>query len=71
MSAIYLNQGRQNLILAYFPFFLPEVFFTCPYDIYIVISWKFPLVHTGDGTTWAIRTIDFATPVNNILSSAY
>ena len=42
--------------------FLPEVFFTCPHDIYLVNSWKFPLVCTGCGTTWAIRTIDFAAP---------
>ena len=42
--------------------FLPDIFFTCPYDIYIENSLKFPLVRTGCGTTWAIRTIDFAAP---------
>ena len=48
--------------------FLPEVFITCPYDIYIVNSWKFPLVRTSCGTTWAIRTIDFAAPVSTTSS---
>jgi hypothetical protein len=34
--------------------FYVKHFLTCPYD------WKFSLIPTGCGTTWAIRTIDFA-----------
>ena len=44
-------------------FYLKQ-YFTCPFDIYKVNSWKFPLVRTGYGTTWAIRTIDFAAPAS-------
>ena len=53
-------QGRQNLIWSR-PF-LPEPFFTCTYEIYIVNSWKLPIIHTGSGTTWEIQTINFAAP---------
>ena len=41
-------------------FFTWSIFFYLSYDIYLVNSWKFPLVHTGCGTTWAIQTINFA-----------
>ena len=37
-------------------------FSTCPYDNYIVNSGHISLVRTDCGTTWAIRTIEFATP---------
>jgi hypothetical protein len=49
-----LSRAWQNLNF-YSVFFLHlKHFLICPYDMYTVNSCKFPLVHTGCGTTWAI-----------------
>ena len=45
--------------------FFKIIFCTCPYDIYIVNPYKISLVRTSSGTSWAIRTMDFATPASS------
>ena len=41
-----------------------KMLFCTLYDSYIVNPYKTSLVRTGSGTSWAIRTMDFATPVS-------
>ena len=46
--------------------FFKMLFCTGLYDSYIVNPYKISLVRAGSGTSWAIRTMDFATPAYDV-----